>query len=433
MASLKENSIFNIFGYVVSTSADLSERILGYMNSRELEICARVCTLWMSTARRLKNKRHGFVHCFETLRRKRKASCQGECSKDLLEKTPKTFLQSLSDSWSEPRQALVFGTPSMYRVLTSVKLRNDMRNKGEGRGRRRRGPAMCVGALLGAASDRLALHLPRGCSLMLGAAEGVVGMDADGSLEVERGEAASGLLLPTLLPDGVRARPFVVTRSQLRCNDDPSDWYATDYFKSIVGLPVGDEALDVKCILWFTVADYTLDEEDEQLFEMINDFVASCGASRFALGGAVLDHLGIVNRPGGTDELCVCGGYCFSGDAVRAASTILGPSVRGEQSVEEELTKFKQACDFDNWDKANSIGFMFACVARGIKQHGKHNVEADAFSRVFPGVPLMGAFGNGEIGVEYVPNKKPPETILNQPCLHGYTTVFVLLSLGGNK
>ncbi|KAH8020242.1 hypothetical protein HPB51_025515 [Rhipicephalus microplus] len=204
--------------------------------------------------------------------------------------------------------------------------------------------------------------------------------------------------------------------------------FATDAFKSLVGLPVGGDAVDVKCVLWFTVNDVAFGENYQLMYDMVTDVVASCGMRRFALGGAVLEHMAVNNGLKGADHAVLCAGLSFSGDSVRAASKIVAPTVEGTDRVERELMQFRHESGFDSWDKSSTYGYMFACVARGARLHGKTNVESEVFSRVFPGVPLMGVFGNGEIGLDCVPTNGQKMELVRENCFHGYTTVFVLLS-----
>lgn len=251
--------------------------------------------------------------------------------------------------------------------------------------------------------------------------------------ELERGQGLSGLLLPSVLPDGVRVRPFKVTEAHIHKQGRRDDWYATDEFKELVGLPVGDETLAIKCVLWF-IGSFLDDAENDVAAEMVNDFVASCRPHRFALGGAVLDSLVVACRQPRLADSVICSGLCFSGDGVRSASVVLLPEVRGAQAVETELRRLRADSGFESWDAGRTTGFMFACVARGAKHHCKPNVEADAFARVFPGVPLAGVFGNGEIGSEYLPlrahDQRAVSSGMNESCMYGYTTVVVLLALG---
>ena len=75
----------------------------------------------------------------------------------------------------------------------------------------------------------------------------------------------------------------------------------------------------------------------------------------------------------------------------------------------------------------------------------KHNVESEAFRQIFPQTPLIGIFGQGEIGLTYLPNEKSIDTfsdpsaskrrklqeeerLTHQDFSHSFTTVFVLIS-----
>lgn len=49
------------------------------------------------------------------------------------------------------------------------------------------------------------------------------------------------------------------------------------------------------------------------------------------------------------------------------------------------------------------MGFMFACKARGIGLYNEKNVESTIFKTLFPEVPLVGCFGNGEFGKNTMP------------------------------
>ena len=41
---------------------------------------------------------------------------------------------------------------------------------------------------------------------------------------------------------------------------------------------------------------------------------------------------------------------------------------------------------------------------KGENHFGEANVEANLFRKVFPGIPLTGFFGDGEIGIDVLPN-----------------------------
>lgn len=88
--------------------------------------------------------------------------------------------------------------------------------------------------------------------------------------------------------------------------------------------------------------------------------------------------------------------------------------------------------------KRSSIGFMIACVARGTYLHGRSGVESAIFRRHFPTTPLIGFFGNGEIGINYLGSESSttsPQSFQSSApkksrttYLHSYATAFAVVS-----
>ncbi|KAL6260408.1 hypothetical protein P5V15_007934 [Pogonomyrmex californicus] len=80
--------------------------------------------------------------------------------------------------------------------------------------------------------------------------------------------------------------------------------------------------------------------------------------------------------------------------AIQMWSMILEKEYNTKEQVEEKLKKFKDQVKL----KKHSVGFMFACRARGKDMYNESNVESTIFKRLFPKVPLVGCFGYGEFG-----------------------------------
>lgn len=127
-------------------------------------------------------------------------------------------------------------------------------------------------------------------------------------------------------------------------------------------------------------------------------------------------------------------GLSFSGHQVQGATVLLNEDVNDEKTVDAAMQRLKAA----NIPEQNTIGFMFACVGRGSQYYrAKKNVEADAFRKFFPSVPLFGFFGNGEIGCDRIVTgnfilKKCNEFNYND-LFHSYTTIMALIHLGSSK
>lgn len=75
-------------------------------------------------------------------------------------------------------------------------------------------------------------------------------------------------------------------------------------------------------------------------------------------------------------------------------STILDRKCNTKEKVGEHLRLWKQHLQL----RKHSIGYMFACHARGISWYREQRVESSIFKSVFPGLPLVGCFGFGEFG-----------------------------------
>merc|ERR1711935_973211 len=93
-------------------------------------------------------------------------------------------------------------------------------------------------------------------------------------------------------------------------------------------------------------------------------------------------------------------GFLICGDKVQAASVMLPRKIKSEKKVQAELRKLKDSgiCE------ENSFAFMFACCGRGQNFYkGKSGIESSVFNRMFPKTPLVGVFGNGEIGLSHIP------------------------------
>lgn len=80
--------------------------------------------------------------------------------------------------------------------------------------------------------------------------------------------------------------------------------------------------------------------------------------------------------------------------SVQTWSIVVDRKCKTKEQVEEKLKLFKQQVKLQK----HSVGFMFACIARGKHMYQEENVESTIFKRLFPKVPLVGCFGNGEFG-----------------------------------
>ena len=146
-------------------------------------------------------------------------------------------------------------------------------------------------------------------------------------------------------------------------------------------------------------------------------------------------------------------GLIFAGDGIEAASVRLPITIRNESKVLKELQRLKDCKNLGDLDdpNSNSFAFMFACCGRGKHFYKeKSNVESKCFRALFPHTPIIGIFGEGEFGWNYLPkgndlldkNLSEKEPVINNQrfkelreddICHSYTTVFVLLSINSGN
>ncbi|PIK59411.1 putative F-box only protein 22 [Apostichopus japonicus] len=133
----------------------------------------------------------------------------------------------------------------------------------------------------------------------------------------------------------------------------------------------------------------------------------------------------LVRKVKTTEPLSV-GGLVFSGANVQAASVLLNEFVSTKADIKRQLAPLKNL----NLEKGRrTIGFMFACIGRGLNHYCEENVESQVFREFFPETPLFGLFGNGEIGRENLTLMEDTKSYKLPEVVHGYTTVVVLISI----
>ncbi|XP_023346409.1 F-box only protein 22 [Eurytemora carolleeae] len=117
-------------------------------------------------------------------------------------------------------------------------------------------------------------------------------------------------------------------------------------------------------------------------------------------------------------------GIKFAG-SIQSSTLLISSQVRTEKGVEKRLLEHKTKVK-----EENCLALMFACCGRGKGLYrGKKDVESRAFRRVFPCIPLIGIFGNGEIGMDT--SKPKPQVVKERDFIHGYTTIFFFISYSG--
>nr|XP_036865868.1 F-box only protein 22 [Manis javanica] len=154
------------------------------------------------------------------------------------------------------------------------------------------------------------------------------------------------------------------------------------------------------------------------------------------LAGGQVDNLASLTSEKNPLDVDATGvvGLSFSGPRIQSATVLLSEDVSDEKAAEAAVQRLKAA----GIPERDTVGFMFACVGRGFQYYrAKGNVEADAFRKFFPSVPLFGFFGNGEIGCDRIVTGnfilRKCNEVKDADLFHSYTTIMALIHLGSAR
>lgn len=114
-------------------------------------------------------------------------------------------------------------------------------------------------------------------------------------------------------------------------------------------------------------------------------------------------------------------GLAIAGNVEAISMVHHGETAEGVQQSLKQLRKSGISCE------KNTACFMVSCIGRGEKFYNAKNVETGIFRQEFPGIPVVGFFGNGELGLDLHSFEGKLER--DGHFLHSYSSVFCLCSL----
>ncbi|XP_020291169.1 F-box only protein 22-like [Pseudomyrmex gracilis] len=173
----------------------------------------------------------------------------------------------------------------------------------------------------------------------------------------------------------------------------------------------------------------------EKAFTIISILKASCRNKRVSVWGGVVNRLHVKQANKSFPSISLnrqITVVAISG-RMQSWSVVVDVKYKTKQQVEEKLKVFKDQVRL----KKHSMGFMFACRARGQNMYNEErNVESTIFKRLFPKVPLVGCFGDGEFGTDSisVEQKKSKKNSTHSNCssnknwYNEFSTVFMILT-----
>lgn len=379
-----ESSLDSKAAYVLSNVAEVVERILTFVPTKSLLRIASVCRLWRNCARRVVRTQQSLAWVSAC----GPSDCQVHALCTALTEEvenvfvlPKTVLAMVdSDAFT--------GQSHYYRQNKAKKVRHSSET-----------------------IEELTNVFPRGCDIMAVATSGIVltpsGSGVQQPKEYQSGEAGFAVMLPNV--EGVNVKPFHFCKKSM----SPAALREA----GLVDNP------DLRVVLLFVYEAHL--SGGARFFNQVLDPLAK---SKALIAGGLVETVFSPSR-----QCCRQGAYglmglALSGPKVQGASVLLDQDVVCPKTAEAAIRRLKAA----KIPERNTVGLMFACLGRGQNYyHHQANVEADAFHKVFPNIPLFGFFGNGEIGCDRI--VRDDYTLCDtdtESLQHEYTTVMTLVHLG---
>ena len=141
------------------------------------------------------------------------------------------------------------------------------------------------------------------------------------------------------------------------------------------------------------------------------------------IGGLVESLLMVDNEVRSTGVV----GLAIAGNVEAISMVHHGDTADGVQQSLRQLKKSGIPCE----KNSNTACFMVSCIGRGEKFYYAKNVETGIFRQEFPGIPVLGFFGNGELGLDLHSCEGKLER--DGHFLHSYSSVFCLCSLSSRS
>ncbi|XP_040131259.1 F-box only protein 22 isoform X1 [Ictidomys tridecemlineatus] len=395
--------------FVLSNLAEVVERVLTFLPAKALLRVAGVCRLWRECVRRVLRTHRSVTWISAGLAEA--GHLEGHC-------LVRVVAEELENVRILPQTVLYMADSETFISLEEC--------RGHKRARKRTTMETAL------ALEKL---FPKRCQVLGIVAPGIVelnpvlphtcqavtpmGTGSNRPQEIEIGESGFALLFPQI--EGIKIQPFHFTK-------DPKNLTLERHQLTEVGL-LDNPELRVVLIFGYNCCKVGASNYLQRVVSTFSDM-------NIILAGGQVDNLSSFTSEKNPLDIDATGvaGLSFSGHRIQSATVLLNEEVNDEKTAEAAMQRLKAA----NIPEQNTIGFMFACVGRGFQYYrAKGNVEADAFRKFFPNVPLFGFFGNGEIGCDRIVTGnfilRKCNEVKDDDLFHSYTTIMALIHLGSSK
>lgn len=123
------------------------------------------------------------------------------------------------------------------------------------------------------------------------------------------------------------------------------------------------------------------------------------------------------------------GAIAFCGENVEAASVVIF-SLDTPETIAQKLREFQKL----ELQRKKCLGFVFRNSEFASECYERRFLESSVFHDLYPSVPLIGALGNGVIGLVSTPNGTGNPVLVTantkvKDCAYWHTTIFVFVAV----
>ncbi|CAF3425956.1 unnamed protein product [Rotaria sp. Silwood1] len=402
---------------LLTTIYDINRAIFRHLPIRSVDSSSLVCQSWAHIARLTKAHRHT-IHTLTYP--SNLSSSRTTCSYYVSDFNTVISSYINDNLWSLPSLALVVVTNVLDRKAFIAPSNSPPPTKTS---RRSRSQTTATQTELLNIPQALIRHFNKSCKILQVASNGiVVSNDENQSYEIESDSAMGILLFPKLPSNVLGIYPFEIPyTTKISADMSRSDMH------HLFGCVPDD--IPIRCIIFFFT------QRQSHSVDCIKKLLEYYPSNVAIIGGFVNKIRYNDRQSQFKPSLYNTSGIVLTGDPnhLNIKQILLESHIDTREGVKDKLKQLKSI----ESNRCLSFAIQVSCVARGSDfYNGEKNVECTEFRNLFPKTPLIGIFGNGELGHDHLLNDNQISTQeqINTKknitdIIHAYSTVFSLITL----
>ncbi|CAF1282627.1 unnamed protein product [Adineta ricciae] len=399
---------------VLTTIYDVNRAIFRHLPIYSIDSCSLVCQAWAQLARLVKTQRHT-VHALTYPPNPLSSTIEFPYLRSDFDRFLSSVIQN--NLWSIPYLAFIVVTNNLekkgFQSLTSAtgdassSPKHPKRFRSQSASNRTQRCDILQSCLH---------HLNKSCQVLMVVSDAIVASNEDNQTnEIEQDDALGILLLPRFPSNTLGVYPFEIS------NKTPisSTMSRADLHQCLGGIP---DNIPIRSVIFFSSSpQYQTVNCMKKLLEFYSPDIAIIGGY---VSRSRYDNRKDTRKHSSTNPC----GIVLTGDRnhLHIRQIVLKNQIQTREAIREKLKELKSN---EYQQRSLSFAIQVSCVARGLDFYNQEsNVECSEFRTLFPNTPLIGIFGNGEFGHDYLADEQSKTQTLKD-LFHSYSTIFSLVSI----